>query len=175
MVYKIIPSNIDLNQIMDDCINLIDEVGFQDNILQIGLQIKDIDNPDWYESCGSIYKLGKLPIIEPLFKHIHPALKNSEIEKWLNSFEFPVFRARLMKVLPRQCYSIHKDPYPRIHLPVKTNESCLMIFPSISQIVHFPAEGKSFWVDTRIDHTFINCSMEERIHLVAVTSQDFSS
>lgn len=151
--------------------NLIKNFPFKENVMQLGLQVKDPNNDStdqFYESTGRIRKAGGM-IVEPQYKFIHPKLRGGYVDQWLQSLsEYRIVRTRLMYMNPRSCYSIHSDPYPRIHLPVITNPQCLMIFPEKNSIEHMPADGTSYYVDTTKKHTFINCSEAPRIHLVGV-------
>lgn len=150
--------------------SILDSVEFKDGVNQIGLQVKDPDNSSddaWYESVGRIRK-GNTMIVEPHYKYINPKLKDGYIDQWLQSLDFRIVRLRLMLVKPRTCYSIHTDPYPRVHLPVITNPQCLICFPDDMVMRHLPADGTSYWVDTRKKHTFMNCSEVDRVHLVGV-------
>lgn len=150
---------------------LVKNFPFKDNVLQLGLQVKDPNDDSidqFYESTGRIRRTGGM-IVEPQYKFIHPRLKGGYIDQWVQSLsEYRIVRTRLMYMLPRTCYSIHSDPYPRIHLPVVTNSQCLMIFPEDNSIEHMPADGTSFYVDTTKKHTFVNCSEVPRVHLVGV-------
>lgn len=157
------------NKLKQECLDLISRVPFRDNVNQLGLQVQDPTISDWYSSCGSISKGGGKYIFEESYKHINPELAGTAINEWITSLGVEVYRTRLLLIPGRQCYSIHKDPNPRIHLPVITNSQCLMCFPEQGQMEYMPATGQSYWVDTTLKHTFINCSSEDRIHLVAVT------
>jgi hypothetical protein len=156
------------NNLVKECELLISTVPFKNDIKQLAIQVKDPEVEDWYESCGRIHQVG-LILKEQDYKHINPALKGSAIEAWINSFEVPIYRTRLMLISGRTAYSVHKDFQPRIHLPVITTAQNYMCFPGSSIMQHLPANGDSYWVDTRIPHTFVNCSAQDRIHLVACT------
>lgn len=164
----------DFKELVKSSQALIKEVGFN---LEIGNQISlHVNHPanssasSWYESIGRIRK-GEIELNELDFKFIHPKLKNGYIHKWIQSLEkYGVVRARLMLVPGRTCYSIHSDPNARIHIPLITNPSCLMCFPDHGIMKHLPADGRSWFVDTRKKHTFMNCSTEDRIHLVCVVT-----
>lgn len=159
------------NNLVIEINNLVKSFPFKENVMQLGLQVKDpIDDSidQFYESTGRIRKTGGM-IVEPQYKFIHPRLKGGFVDQWLQSLsEYRIVRTRLMYMNPRSCYSIHSDPYPRIHLPVITDPQCLMIFPESSAIEHMAADGTSYYVDTTKKHTFINCSAVPRIHLVGV-------
>jgi hypothetical protein len=150
--------------------SLMASIEFKDNVNQLGLQVKDPENnsPDaWYESAGRIRK-GNTMIVEPHYKYINPHLKGGYIDQWMQTIGFRVVRLRLMLVNPKTCYSIHSDPYPRIHLPIITNPQCLMCFTEEMVMRNLAADGTSYLVDTTKKHTFINCSEESRVHLVGV-------
>lgn len=81
------------------------------------------------------------------------------------SKQYKLGRVRLMKSKPKTCLSWHRDSSPRIHYPIKTQEGCLMIIEN--EVIHMPLN--TWWLtDTLKNHTALNSSKEERIHLVAV-------
>ena len=156
-------------ELKKECQELMSRVPFKDDVTQISLQVKNPDQIDWYGSCGSIFKPDNKIIVEEHYKFINPELSGSVIEEWINSLGIPVFRTRLLYVPARKCYSVHKDPAPRIHIPIITDPDCYMCFPKLGIMKHLPATGESYWVDTTLKHTFVNCSTIDRIHLVAAT------
>ena len=157
-------------ELVEEVKSLLSKIPFEDGVNQLSLQVKDPSNASWYESCGRIKKRNTM-IIEPHYKFIHPELEGGFIDQWINSVPYKIVRTRLLLVQPRTCYSIHSDPYPRVHLPVITNPQCLMCFPEHGIMKYLPADGTSYWVDTTKKHTFINCSEESRVHLVGVISK----
>jgi hypothetical protein len=171
MVCELIKKISYLDDIVIEINELIKNFPFKENVLQLGLQVTDPDDTSgesWYDSVGRINRPNRM-IVEPAYKHVNPKLKGGAIDQWLKDHnELRIVRLRLMYMNPRSCYSIHSDPYPRIHLPVTTNAQCLMIWPELNVIQHMPADGSSFRVDTTKKHTFINCSEVPRIHLVGV-------
>ena len=85
---------------------------------QISLQMREGSENHWYESCGPLKLLkGK----ESNYNLIVPELKGTYIDEMFQLLPFKPIRARLMKMKPRSCYSIHKDPCPRYHIAVTTN------------------------------------------------------
>jgi len=85
---------------------------------------------------------------------------------YINQFinENQMTHTRVMKLLPRTCYSYHKDWTKRIHIPVTTNEHCWVVVNK--EMSHLPANGSYFVVDTTQMHTAVNASSEERIHIL---------
>ena len=75
-----------------------------------------------------------------------------------------MYRTRVLVLKPKVCYSIHSDPTKRIHIPVITNENCWLIVNK--EIMHLPADGRHYEIDTTQKHTALNGSWEDRIHIV---------
>ena len=48
---------------------------------------------------------------------------------------------------------------------INENISLSIIFPTLNEIIHIPADGFVYEVDTTIPHSFVNCG-EDRTHLV---------
>ena len=74
-------------------------------------------------------------------------------------------RVRLLLKEPRSTLSWHRDPEPRLHIPIYTNPGCLMVIDKIAH--HMPADG-SVWVTNNLKyHNAFNGGEENRVHLVA--------
>lgn len=129
---------------------------------QISLQgIKGINDPNY--GTGRLMDLNnsEKDFIEPLF----PQMKYTY--SILN--ELKMFRTRIMRMNEKTCYSYHKDPTKRVHIPLITNENCFMVIED--KIYRYPANGNYYLVDTTKKHTFINASFEKRIHLVGCVEE----
>ena len=74
-------------------------------------------------------------------------------------------RSRIMIMSQQTTYSVHYDKTPRYHLALITNPDAYFIFPTLNEIIHIPADGFVYEVDTTIPHSFVNCG-EDRTHLV---------
>lgn len=61
--------------------------------------------------------------------------------------------------------SVHKDNSPRYHMALITNPNAYFIFPTLNEVIHIPADGCIYEVDTTILHTFVNCG-PDRTHLI---------
>ena len=75
-------------------------------------------------------------------------------------------RSRIMEMNAYTSYSVHKDQSPRYHLALITNPNAYFIFPTLNEIMHIPADGYLYEVDTTILHSFVNCGPDDRTHLV---------
>lgn len=124
---------------------------------QCGLQYKDNDDP-WTSSVGR--SQGK----ELEYTQLNNFFKDTIFETLINRYSLK--RTRLMWVGPYACYSMHKDETPRIHIPLITNPECYFVFRS-GEILNL-SQGHAWWVDTRLPHTFMNCSDHARLHLVGI-------
>ena len=82
-------------------------------------------------------------------------------------------RVRLLLKEPRSTLSWHRDPEPRLHVPIHTNPGCLMVIDKAAQ--HMPADG-GVWVTNNVKyHNAFNGGEENRVHLVAcVLDYNFS-
>ena len=74
-------------------------------------------------------------------------------------------RVRLLLLEPRNSLSWHRDPEPRLHIPIFTNPGAHVVIDD--RVKHLPADGSVWFTDTRNYHTVFNGGEENRIHLVA--------
>jgi hypothetical protein len=120
----------------------------------------------WEEGVGSALGAGKF-INTKDFTVLNEELKGTYIEEvYKTLFEkYPFGRMRLMKLTGRTCMSLHSDLEKRIHIPILTNENCLMIVDD--EIIHMPADGNAYLVNTTKRHTALNSNKDfDRIHLL---------
>lgn len=67
-------------------------------------------------------------------------------------------------VMPNKSYAWHVDPQTyNYHIPLITNTQCYFSF--LDGDKHLPA-GKLYCVQTNVPHTFVNNSLEMRVHLM---------
>ncbi len=74
-------------------------------------------------------------------------------------------RVRLLLKEPRSTLSWHRDPEPRLHIPIYTNPGAIMVIDSIAK--HMPADGSVWITNNRKYHNAFNGGEENRVHLVA--------
>ena len=61
--------------------------------------------------------------------------------------------------------SWHRDPEPRLHIPIYTNPGAIMVVDNVAK--HMPADG-SVWITNNTKyHNAFNGGEENRVHLVA--------
>ena len=106
-------------------------------------------------------------IDESAYTELVPEFKNTyfeEIYKTLSK-KFKLGRTRILLKEPRSTLSWHRDPEPRLHIPITTNPGCLMVIDNIAK--HMPADG-SVWITNNTKyHNAFNGGEEDRVHLVA--------
>ena len=81
------------------------------------------------------------------------------------SEKYKLGRVRLLLKEPRSTLSWHRDPEPRLHIPIYTNPGAIMVIDHIAK--HMPADG-SVWITNNTKyHNAFNGGEENRVHLVA--------
>ena len=107
---------------------------------------------------------------------IRNSLVCGEIEKVLNCFKSPLARVRFANLSSNFKLKAHVDYDPsyitRYHIPLKTNEDCLMcVFDKNGKSIkkHLPADGQVYFLNTGLKHWAENNSNENRIHLIVDT------
>jgi len=74
-------------------------------------------------------------------------------------------RVRINLKQPFNANSWHRDPEPRLHIPIHTNPGCMFLVNHFC--THLPADGSTYFTDTRGYHSAFNGGDAPRIHLVA--------
>ena len=79
--------------------------------------------------------------------------------------KYKLGRMRLLLKEPRSTLSWHRDPEPRLHIPIYTNPGAIMVVDNVAK--HMPADG-SVWITNNTKyHNVFNGGEENRVHLVA--------
>ncbi len=94
------------------------------------------------------------------FEHVHREL----------SKRFPIGRTRVLSKDIYNCNSWHRDPEPRLHIPITSNPGSLFVVNH--HVTHLPADGSVYFTDTRGYHTALNGGETRRVHLVAALAYD---
>lgn len=93
--------------------------------------------------------------------------KNTYFKEVYNELQksYRLGRVRLLLKEPRSTLSWHRDPEPRLHIPIYTNPGCIMVIDEIAK--HMPADG-SVWITNNTKyHNAFNGGEKNRVHLVA--------
>jgi len=81
------------------------------------------------------------------------------------SSKFKLGRVRILLKEPRTTLSWHRDPEPRLHIPIITNPGCLQVIENVAK--HLPADGAVWITNNTKYHNAFNGGEENRVHLVA--------
>ena len=106
-------------------------------------------------------------IDESKYTEIVPEFKNTYFEEVYDTLrkKFKLGRVRILLKEPRSTLSWHRDPEPRLHIPIITNPGCKMVIEDIAK--HMPADGSVTITNNTKYHNFFNGGEKDRIHLVA--------
>ena len=118
------------------------------------------------DESGKEFKRDK-SIDESKYTEIVPEFKNTYLEEVYNTLKkkFKLGRVRILLKEPRSTLSWHRDPEPRLHVPIITNPGCKMVIEDIAK--HMPADGSVTITNNTKYHNFFNGGEQDRIHLVA--------
>jgi len=120
-------------------------------------------NPDHDENEISVEK----EIQEELYTEIRPEFEDTYFKYVYNkcSEKFRLGRVRLLLRTYCTMQDWHRDPEPRLNIPITTNPGALMIIDTEAR--HLPADGYAWLTNTVNYHTAINGGRKDRIHLIA--------
>ena len=113
-----------------------------------------------------------IKIDETKYTELVSDFQNTYFEEVYNTLrkKFKLGRIRILLKEPRSTLSWHRDPEPRLHIPIVTNLGCRMVIENISK--HMPADGTVTITNNTKYHNFFNGGEQERIHLVACVLED---
>ena len=106
-------------------------------------------------------------IVESEYSEFIPDYENTYFKEVYDviSSKYKLGRVRILLKEPRSTLSWHRDPEPRLHIPIITNPGCLMVIDNVAK--HMPADG-SVWITNNTKyHNAFNGGEENRVHLVA--------
>jgi len=112
------------------------------------------------------------PIDESKYTQLVSDFHNTYFEEVYNTLKkkFKFGRVRIFLKKPRSILSWHRDPEPRLHIPITTNPGCMMVIGNIAK--HMPADGSVTITNNTKYHNFFNGGEQNRIHLVACVLED---
>ena len=186
--YQVPDLKFDVNKMRADLDTILKKKGFKspDGVTNFGAipinQIPNDENSIKGNNIRGIYwtipdEKGKevvrdVPIDESKYTQIVPEFKNTYFNEVYNSLKqrFKLGRVRLLLKEPRSTLSWHKDPEPRLHIPIITDLGCSMVIENIAK--HLPADGSVYFTDTRGYHTALYGGEETRTHIVAALAYE---
>jgi hypothetical protein len=113
-----------------------------------------------------------IKIDESKYTEIVPEFQKTYFNEVYNTLrkKFKLGRVRILLKEPRSTLSWHKDPEPRLHIPIITNPGCSMVIENVAK--HLPADGSVTITNNTKYHNFFNGGEQSRIHLVACLLED---
>ena len=104
---------------------------------------------------------------EHAYTELNPVFSGTAFEDVFNALKsrFTLGRMRVLSKAIYSCNSWHRDPEPRVHIPLVTNPGSLFIVNH--HCTHLPADGSVYFTDTRGYHTALNGGADPRVHIVA--------
>ena len=122
----------------------------------------------WTKPDGSGKEVSRdVPINESLYTEFVKDFEHTYFKEVYDilSSKFKLGRVRILLKEPRTTLSWHRDPEPRLHIPIITNPGCLQVIENVAK--HLPADG-SVWITNNTKyHNAFNGGEENRVHLVA--------
>lgn len=111
-------------------------------------------------------------VVETQFSEFNPEFTGTYFEDVHRELtkRFPLGRMRILSKGLYNCNSWHRDPEPRLHIPIITNPGSLFIVNH--HVTHLPADGSVFFTDTRGYHTALNGGEYKRVHIVAALAYE---
>tara|TARA_B110001454_G_C12647347_1_gene403898 strand:- start:20 stop:610 length:591 start_codon:yes stop_codon:yes gene_type:complete len=106
-------------------------------------------------------------IVEAAYSEFIEDYKNTYFKEVFDilSSKYKLGRVRILLKEPRSTLSWHRDPEPRLHIPIITNPGAIMVVDNVAK--HLPADG-SVWITNNTKyHNAFNGGEKNRIHLVA--------
>ena len=122
----------------------------------------------WTKPDGSGKEVSRdIPIDESLYTEFVKDFEHTYFKEVYDilSSKFKLGRVRILLKEPRTTLSWHRDPEPRLHIPIITNPGCLQVIENVAK--QLPADG-SVWITNNTKyHNAFNGGEEDRVHLVA--------
>jgi Aspartyl/Asparaginyl beta-hydroxylase len=175
-IFEKIAYEFDVNLLLKDIVWLKDNnyLGQKDHqVCLTGINT----NSDWRDGVGKLLdrypQYEKSIDVEKQFVHWLPEFNNLYAKDVYDVLRkrWKLGRVRLMEVLPKTCYSWHKDVSKRLHVPIYTDHTrCGLIIEDT--VYRMPADGNAYLADTTLYHTAFNSMDQSRYHLVAVIVDD---
>jgi hypothetical protein len=136
----------------------------------------DLSGRFWIRPDDTYEEIARDPIVdEHDYSELVPEFEGTYIADVVTELRTvaTIGRVRINLKQPFNANSWHRDPEPRLHVPIHTNPGCLFVVNH--HCTHLPADGSVYFTDTRGYHTALNGGDTPRVHLVAAVLGDPSS
>ena len=136
----------------------------------------DLSGRYWLRPDNDLQEVAREDFVdEAAFTELVPECKGTYFELVHKALiaRFPIGRMRILSKGIYNCNSWHRDPEPRLHIPIITNPGSLFVVNH--HVTHLPADGSVYFTDTRGYHTALNGGESTRVHIVAALPDGFRS
>ena len=133
-----------------------------------GREPVDLSGRFWIRPDDSYVEIPREELVdEDAYTELVPEFAGTYIEEVVDRLRrvVGIGRVRINLKQPFNANSWHRDPEPRLHIPIHTNPGCLFVVNH--HCTHLPADGSVYFTDTRSYHTALNGGDTPRVHLVA--------
>lgn len=133
-----------------------------------GREPVDLSGRFWIRPDESYVEIPREDLVdEDAYSELVPEFAGTYIEDVVGRLRrvVGIGRVRINLKQPFNANSWHRDPEPRLHIPIHTNPGCLFVVNH--HCTHLPADGSVYFTDTRGYHTALNGGDTPRVHLVA--------
>ena len=141
-----------------------------------GVSANDLSGRYWLRPDDSYDEVPREDFVdEAAFNELSPEFSGTYFQHVFDELtaRFSIGRVRILSKGLYNCNSWHRDPEPRLHIPIITNPGSLFIVNH--HVTHLPADGSVYFTDTRGYHTALNGGEKHRVHLVAALPDGFVS
>lgn len=128
----------------------------------------------WFDGIGSLYdyekqqftrKTDDYVVVNEFFKGSYLETVIDEVKALAAEAGVKIGRIRLMLLEPKTCYTLHTDLEEyRFHIPLISNMNCFFVIGET--IERMTTKGRVYTLRTKVLHTAVNASNENRLHLV---------
>jgi len=167
---KVIPLNLAIESLVDDCMKIVDEHKSSDSSLNIAmpysiLLTEHVALPKGSDAIqyarlnqGGFFDLKTQAKLLPQYNEI------KSLKELCDSIPFAFSAVRLSVLPPSTIIKMHQDKAAHAQLAITTNDDSFVISRR-GEMVHVPVDGNIYIFSTTIHHTALNASDVERIHM----------
>lgn len=172
----------DVSRLVSDLESIVALVGYDETFAEWGFgvlpvtrrpgtsgqEVVDLSGRFWTRPDDSYLEVERDELVdEAAYTEISPAFAGSYFEEVVEALRARVAigRVRVNLKQPYNANSWHRDPEPRLHIPVVTNPGSVFVLNN--HATHLPADGSVYFTDTRGYHSAFNGGETARVHLVA--------
>lgn len=138
------------------------------------ISANDLSGRYWLRPDNSYAEVAREESVdEAAFTELVPEFKGTYFETIHQALceRFSIGRMCILSKGIYNCNSWHRDPEPRLHIPIITNPGSLFVVNH--HVTHLPADGSVYFTDTRGYHTALNGGEQRRVHIVAALPDGF--